>query len=62
MGFLLNTITEFIFWPHYAACRILVPWPGIEPMPPELEAQVLTTGPLVKPLSLLTLTQPWLLC
>ena len=23
----------FIFWPHHAACRILVPWPGIEPTP-----------------------------
>ena len=22
----------FFFWPHCAACTILVPWPGIEPM------------------------------
>ena len=24
---------------HYAACAILVPWPGIEPVPPAVEAQ-----------------------
>lgn len=30
------------FWPHLAAaCRILVPCPGIEPLPPALEAQSL---------------------
>ena len=23
----------FYFWPHCTACGILVPWPGIEPMP-----------------------------
>ena len=23
----------FIFWPHHAACRIIVPRPGIEPVP-----------------------------
>ena len=27
------------------AWGILVPWPGIEPAPPELEGEVLTTGP-----------------
>ena len=27
------------FWPHRVACRILVPWPGIEPVPPVVEAQ-----------------------
>ena len=26
------------------ACRILAPWPGIEPAPPALEGEVLTTG------------------
>ena len=31
----------FVFWPCHAACRILVPWPGIEPMPPAVEAQSL---------------------
>ena len=24
---------------HYAACRILVPWPGIEPLPSAVEVQ-----------------------
>ena len=27
------------------ACGILAPWPGIEPIPPALEREVLTTGP-----------------
>ena len=31
----------FIFWPHRTAHRILVPRPGIEPVPPALEAQSL---------------------
>ena len=26
------------FWPHHTACGILVPGPGIEPVPPALEA------------------------
>ena len=26
------------------ACGILAPWPGIEPAPPTLEGEVLTTG------------------
>ena len=36
----------FLFWffgPK--ACGILAPWPGIKPVPPELEGKVLTTGP-----------------
>ena len=28
-----------MFWPHHVACGILAPWPGIEPVPPGLEAQ-----------------------
>ena len=28
------------FWPHYVACRILVPWQGTEPMPPAVEEEV----------------------
>ena len=28
----------FFFWPHHAACGILVPRPGIEPRPPTVEA------------------------
>ena len=27
----------FFFLPHHTACGILVPWPGIKPMPPALE-------------------------
>ena len=30
----------FIYlWLHYVACRMLVPQPGIEPVPPALEVQ-----------------------
>ena len=29
------------FWPHLAECGILVPWPGLEPVPPAVEAQSL---------------------
>ena len=29
------------FRPHHVACRILVPWPGIEPVPPAVETQSL---------------------
>ena len=28
----------FFFWPCHMACKILVPQPGIEPVPPALEA------------------------
>ena len=31
----------FFFWPRRVACAILVPRPGIEPTPPEVEAQSL---------------------
>ena len=31
----------FSFWPHYLACGILVPWPGIEPSPPAVVARSL---------------------
>ena len=40
-------IMFFFFWPRRVACRILVPGPGIEPMPPALGVQSLnhwTTG------------------
>ena len=33
----------FGFFGH-EACGILAPWPGIEPAPPALESEVLTTG------------------
>ena len=29
---------SFIYWPHHAACGILVPRPGVEPPPPALGA------------------------
>ena len=29
----------FFFWPCHTACGILVPQPGIKPVPPALEAQ-----------------------
>ena len=29
------------FWPHHLACEILVPWPGIELLPPVVKAQSL---------------------
>ena len=29
---------NFFFWLYPMACRILVPWPGIEPTPPAVEA------------------------
>ena len=32
------SLVFFFFWPHLAACRILVPWPGMEPTPPAVEA------------------------
>ena len=28
-----------LFWPWHIACGILVPWPGIEPVPPAVEAR-----------------------
>ena len=28
----------FNFWPHYAGCELLVPQPGIKPVPPAVEA------------------------
>ena len=42
-----STLLQFyisIFWgrPHHVACRILVPQPGIEPMPPAVEVWCLS--------------------
>ena len=31
----------FYFWLHHAACGILIPRPGIEPMPPAVEVRSL---------------------
>ena len=35
----------FFFWPCCTACGILVPWLGIESMPPAVECGFLTSGP-----------------
>ena len=40
----------YYYWPRSTACRILVPWPGMEPMPPAVETGSLTTGPRGKSL------------
>ena len=37
--------TLFFFFFGREACGILAPQPGIEPTPPALEGEVLTTGP-----------------
>ena len=31
-------VVVVVFWPCHEACRVLVPQPGIEPMPPAVEA------------------------
>ena len=31
-------LKQFFFWPHCTACRILVPWPGTEPVPSAVKA------------------------
>ena len=35
--FLKLFLFTYLFWPHCAACGILVPQPGIEPVPPAVE-------------------------
>ena len=35
----------FHFWPHLEACGILVPWPGMKPLPLQWKCSVLTTEP-----------------
>ena len=34
----------FFFWLYHTACGILVPWPGMEPMPPYWEHRTLNPG------------------
>ena len=48
MIFSLAVFLEIVFiylfwlnWPGEAACRVLVPWPGIEPIPFAVKAQSL---------------------
>ena len=45
------SILCFFFFFGLEACKILVPWPEIEPVPPALEGEVLTTRPTWKSLS-----------
>ena len=46
---LLQYCFFFMFWFFdHAACRVLAPWPGIEPMFHVLEGEVQTTRPLQK--------------
>ena len=49
---LLSSVCLFVclvFWLHHAACRVLFPWPGMEPAPLHWERQVLATGPQGSP-------------
>ena len=39
-----SIFNNFFLWPHCAACGILVPWPGIEPVPLQWKPRVLITG------------------
>lgn len=34
LALFLNFYLISFFWPHHSVCRILVPWPGIELVPP----------------------------
>jgi len=43
-------VYNFIFWPGHTACGILVPRPGLKPMPLPWKHRVLTTGSLGKSL------------
>ena len=47
---ILGSFLNF-FWLCWAAYRILIPQLGIKPVPPAVEAQILTTGPRKKSLS-----------
>ena len=38
-------VAVVVVWPRHMARGILVPLPGIQPMPPAVEAQSPTTGP-----------------
>ena len=38
LNILPDLFIYFFFWPHCTACGILVPWPGIKPVPTVVEA------------------------
>jgi len=40
---LIHVFLFLVFWPHRVAHRILVPWPGIEPTSPAVEAHSLNS-------------------
>lgn len=44
IDFTLSFSSHFFFWPHQAACRILVPWLEIEPGPLQWKCRVLIIG------------------
>ena len=51
-GICFSLLPLFTFWFFGCeACGILAPWPGIEPLPPLLKGEVLTTGPPGKSLT-----------
>ena len=52
LDWICYSIASVGFFGHMP-CGILVPWPGMEPIPPTLEGEVLTTGPPGKSLLLL---------
>lgn len=46
MSFFFQILFSFcFFWPHLAACRILLLKPGIQPASPAVKVGVLPTGP-----------------
>ena len=49
---------HFFFLSHCTTCGILVPWPGIEPVPLQQKCRVLTTGPPGKSLMILLHSNP----
>ena len=44
-SFFFLIVVLLFFWPHHTACRILAPWPGIEPESPALDEQIPKIGP-----------------
>ena len=57
----LEQLFLFLAAPRRAACRILVPQPGIEPGPQQWQRRVLTTGPPGNSQLLTTLDSMWFL-
>ena len=45
LDFLGGFVCRFVFSSQHAACEVLAPWPGIEPLPLSPELRALTTGP-----------------